>query len=96
MTDHDDFRARRLHVPDTVLFQVVGDESILLNLDTEYYFGLDDIGSDILQALVEAETVGEALDVLTLRFGVAPATMRRDLQAFVDELEASGLLADRP
>jgi hypothetical protein len=74
----DAFRKRRLRVPDNVLAQTVGDESVLLNLDTEHYYGLDPVGTDMWQALVAAGSLGGAFDELEAHYEVAPEILRQD------------------
>jgi hypothetical protein len=90
------FRNRRLRKPENVLAQTVGDESVLLNLDTEHYFGLDPIGTDMWQALVATDSIGAAFDELEARYEVSPEVLWQDLAALVDALLASGLLLDEP
>jgi hypothetical protein len=89
-----DFRLRRVAAPPSVLAQVVGFEAVLLDLDTEHYFGLDWVGTSMWQALTAADTLGEAYDRLLDEFEVEPEVLETDLVAFVDELVATGLLVE--
>jgi hypothetical protein len=82
---------RTIRIPDRVMTRHVGGETVLLNLETETYYGLDDIGTDILNLLQAGSTVDEAVSDLTSRWDVAPARLQRDLCDLVDALVEQGL-----
>ena len=93
--ENDDvFRYQRVWVPEGFLAQSVGEETLLLNLDTEHDFGLDPVGTDRWQALATTASLGRTFDALAARDDVAPTPLRRDLAAPVDDLVASGLLLE--
>ena len=76
-----------------VLFQELPDrEAILLNLDTESYFGLDPVATTMYRALTAAPTVASAYEALQAEFNVEPERLKRDLHAFVQTLLANGLV----
>ncbi|MBI4526968.1 MAG: PqqD family protein [Deltaproteobacteria bacterium] len=83
---------KRLIVPQNVLLQELGGESVLLNLNTEYYFGLDETGTRMWSALTSSATIEAAFDVLLSEYDVAPAVLRRDLGALAENLIKHGLL----
>lgn len=82
----------RVTVPDHVLLQRVGDESVVLNLKTELYFGLDSTGTSMWEALTKAETVDEAYLELLDTYDVEPRQLREDLEALIENLLRNGLL----
>ena len=86
------FFSQHISVPDDVLIRELGGESIILYLATEHYYGLDDIGTRMWQALSSSDTIQEAYDTLLLEYDVEPQRLQRDLQELVTQLVASSLL----
>lgn len=86
----DDFR--KVCKPEHVLVRELEGEAILLNLETETYFGLDEIGTRIWAELVVSESVEGASEALQGEFDVEPNVLRRDVERLVTELVEKGLL----
>ena len=82
----------KITVPDSVLVRELGGESVLLNLASESYFGLDESGTRMWGALTTSPSVGEAFDALLAEYEVEPDRLRADLDAFMQKLAAAGLL----
>jgi Coenzyme PQQ synthesis protein D (PqqD) len=78
-------------IPAHVLHREVDGEMVLLDLDTERYFGLDAIGADILRRVTE-RPVGEALRALVTEYVVDPEILRRDVDDLIDDLLEAGLI----
>ena len=87
-----------VRAPDHVLVRELGGESLLLNLESETYFGLDDVGTRMWTLLVDSPSIEHALAALQHEYGVDESTLRRDLAALLNELLEHGLLvvADAP
>jgi hypothetical protein len=79
-------------VPDTVLVRELQSESVLLDLATETYFGLDDVGTRFWQALSQTHSVEGACDVLAGEFDVERSRLESDVRAFLGELARAGLV----
>jgi coenzyme PQQ synthesis protein D (PqqD) len=82
----------RATVPDGVVSRELDGETVLLNLETGIYFGLDAVGTDMWRAIREATTLGEALTAVRGQYDVDEATIRTDFLQLADELLAKGLL----
>lgn len=82
-------------VPDTVLTREIDGEMVLLDLASETYYGLDDVGTRIWATLIEHGTLPKARQALIDEFDVAPAVLERDLARLLGELEDRGLVAVR-
>jgi coenzyme PQQ synthesis protein D (PqqD) len=82
----------RVTVPDDVLISHLQEESVILNLDSERYYGLDDVGTRFLNVLTTSESIAAAYDRLRHEYDVDPQTLRGDLLALVEELIDQGLL----
>jgi len=79
-------------IPDTVLVRELQSESVLLDLATETYFGLDDVGTRFWQALSQTCSVDSACDMLAAEFDVERSRLESDVRAFVGELARVGLV----
>ena len=80
-----------------VTYRVIGDEAVILNLDTGHYFALNDVGTDIWRLLVEQKkSLGEALEALAETYGkqVTKSRVRDDLCDIVGDLVKEGLLEE--
>jgi hypothetical protein len=82
----------RVAVPDGVLISHLQEESVILNLESERYFGLDDVGTRFLTVLTSSESLEAAHQQLTAEYDVDPAVLRQDLLALVEKLIDQGLL----
>jgi hypothetical protein len=67
-------------VPDQVLAQKLDDEMVLLQLESETYFGLDDVGSTMWEHLTTADSIDSAYQALLDVYEVEPDQLRADLQ----------------
>jgi hypothetical protein len=85
-------RDKRVSVAPNVLVRELQGESVLLNLDSEAYFGLDEVGTGMWRALAASATLDEACDLLLAEYDVEPRQLREDLEAFVSELAKAGLV----
>ena len=85
----------RVTVPDDVLISNLQDESVILNLDSERYYGLDDVGTRFLSVLTTSDSIEAAYDRLRDEYDVDPEVLRADLLALVERLIDQGLLRCR-
>ncbi|HKX29751.1 MAG TPA: PqqD family protein [Blastocatellia bacterium] len=83
---------RQVSISDEVIFQEIEGECVLLNMATEQYYGLDDVGTRIWQLLSEYGKPVAVLEQLRQHYRVDEGTLRRDLGAFIAELQAEGLV----
>ncbi len=85
-------RDTRLQIPEQVVTRQVGDETVLLNLESGTYFGLDPVGSRFLELLEVEGTLATVLAKMLEEFDVTEAQLEADLLRLADEMLASGLL----
>jgi hypothetical protein len=83
----------RLVAPADVLMRELDGEAVLLDLRSETYFGLDDVGTRIWNHVTTAPSVQAAYEAVLAEYDVAPDVLRHDLEALLDELVDRGLLA---
>ena len=83
---------KRVRVSPDVLISDVGGESVLLNLKTESYFGLDVVGARMWAAVTDAESIEAAYAALQTQYDVAPERLRSDLDELLGKLVEHGLV----
>ena len=83
----------RASVPADVLVQEMQGESVLLNLNSGRYFGLNEVGTRIWKACTTSASLQEATDALVSEYDVEPERLRQDLLELVEKLVGHGLLA---
>jgi hypothetical protein len=84
---------QRLRVPENVATRELDGELVLLNFDTESYFGLDEVGARIWAVLSAAATLDAGIQALLAEFEVDEATLRGDVEVLVTQLIDGGLVA---
>ena len=89
-----DFQEKAM-VPEQVMFRELEGESVLLNIETETYFGLDDVGTRMWIRLVESQTIQDAYNALLDEYDVAPESLKTDLTDLLQRLVEKGLLEIR-
>ena len=82
----------RVAVPDGVLISHLQEEAVILNLESERYFGLDDVGTRFLTVLTSSESIEAAYETLSQEYDVDPQALRADLRELVEKLVDQGLL----
>jgi len=78
--------------PDT-LINFIGGESVLLNLKTESYYGLDEVGTRMWTALTTSDSIRAAYRTLLDEYKVNAEVLQQDLQALLEKLIEQGLLS---
>lgn len=65
---------------------------MLLNLNNESYYGLDEVGTRMWELLTSSESIQAAYDQLLDEYEVEAETLRRDMQNLISNLFDQGLL----
>jgi hypothetical protein len=79
-------------IPSNVLARGVGAETVILDLESGTYFGLDPVGARIWQLLSEGKTLADTCGAIQDEFEVGAAEAEKDLLALVEDLAAQGLV----
>ena len=82
----------QVKVPEDVLISNLQGESVILNLDSERYFGLDDVGTRFLSVLTTSDSLEAAYNTLITEYDVDGTVLRNDLLALVENLMNQGIL----
>lgn len=83
--------SKQFQLREGVIIEVVEDEAILLNLNDNLYYGLDDIATRICQLLVEHGNIETVVGQMLKEYRVDEATLRNDIIKLVEEMERRGL-----
>lgn len=81
-------------IPASVLYREVDQQMVLLNLESEQYYGLDQVGAHILGRIIE-DPFEDALAALEREYEVDREVLHRDVENLVAALIAAGLLERR-
>jgi hypothetical protein len=77
---------------EAVICRFVGDEAIVLNLDSSYYYSLDPIGSEIWAMCDGTHSVQSMLDQVCTEYDVDWDQARRDVLELIDDLQREELI----
>lgn len=88
----------RVAVKGGLLHRRIGEEVVLVELDSGIYFGLDAVGAAIWQSLAEDGRLTTAHERVLAEYDVEPGRLTEDLLSLVEDLLAQGLVryADGP
>ena len=75
-----------------VLAQELHDETVLLDLDSENYFGLDSVGTRIWQLLNEGQDKTDMVDTLLGEYEVEREVLEKDISELLGRLNEAGLI----
>ncbi len=71
----------------------LGSETVVLQLQSGTYYGLNEVGRRVWELIAEPRTVGEICAVITREFEVEPERCERDVVALLNDLRGNGLIA---
>ena len=81
----------RLSSP-SVIHETMGDEVVVINLDSGRYYSLEGAGAALWEALVAGASREAIADAIAARYAGERAEIDRAVTAVADELEAEGLI----
>ncbi|MDF0650999.1 MAG: PqqD family protein [Nitrospira sp. LK265] len=81
-----------LRIAHNVVFRDLAGESVLLNLDSGTYFGLDAVGTRVWNLIAEQGSASLAIETLLAEYDVDAPRLEKDVTALIDRLLAKRLL----
>jgi hypothetical protein len=81
-----------IRISEDVLSQEVAGETVLLDLASESYFGLDEVGTRVWQMLKTGMLKEAIVDTLLADYDVGREELETDVADLLDQLEAAGLI----
>ena len=94
--DNAEFRDEQVVVrTDESLSATLDGEAVLLQPEAGMYYGMNEVATLLWERLEEPATVGALRDALLSEFDVNASVAHRDLQRFLADVEAAGLVEIR-
>lgn len=90
--DWERVRPLRAIIPHHVVHRTLASETVLLNIETGHYYGMDETGGRFFAVLRDAGSVESAVAVLTREFDAPPEQIRADMLRYCGELLQHGLI----
>jgi hypothetical protein len=95
MVDRDTLLRSRLRLPEHVVHRSFVSETVILNLQTGKYHGLNPMGGHMLEVLSESDDVGAAAERVATEYGQEIDVVQADFVAFCSDLLERGLVEIR-
>lgn len=83
---------QKISISEEALSQEVNGETVILDLKSESYFGLDEVGTRIWQLLQEHGDMQKSFDVMLQEFDVDAERLEADMHELLKMLDKHGLI----
>ena len=87
---------KNITISEQALSQEVNGETVILDLASESYFGLDEVGTRIWQLLQEKNDLQTVFDTLLDEYDVEAEQLKTDINELLEKLVDSGLVKVEP
>jgi len=81
--------------PDVIVRELAG-ESVVLDLSSGRYFGLNAVGTRVWQLIQEGQPVEGLIQAVMAEFDADARDVERDVIALLEDLKARGLVLEPP
>ena len=81
-----------IEISSEVLTQEVGGETVILDLKTESYFGLDEVGTRIWQLLQQEKDTQNITETMLNEYDVEEKQLEKDIQNLLTKLNEAGII----
>ena len=81
-------------IPETSVNQKVGDELVILDLESGKYFGLDEVGARMVDLLGEHGEPEKVVEVMSAEYDAPSEQIKSDLDELVTELVKNNLIIE--
>ena len=71
----------------------LGEETVILDLESGTYFGLDPVGARMWQLMTEGKSLAEICEAMLEEYEVSREELERDALALAQDLEARSLIS---
>jgi Coenzyme PQQ synthesis protein D (PqqD) len=79
----------------SVICREFSGETVLLNLESGVYYGLDAVGTRVWQLLMQGCTIASIRETMIEEYDVAPDVLNTDVMCLVGELRDRGIVTPR-
>jgi hypothetical protein len=84
--------AQSVSIAENVMFRELDGEAVILDLEAERYYGLDEVGTRMWVTVTEAASIEAAFTELLDEYDAEPGTLRDDLVELLTALLDRGLI----
>jgi hypothetical protein len=92
MPDATPLSTSRIRIPQHVVYRRLPSETVVFNLQTGKYHGLNDAAGSMLEALERSSTVHGAAAAVAEEYAQPEAVIENDMRELCDSLYARGLI----
>ncbi len=82
----------KIEISKDVIWRELGGEVVMLDLASQYYFGLTGSGSEMWQLIAQHGSADSVIDCMLARYDVDPTRLRAEFDELVNQLAAKGML----
>ena len=82
----------KVAIPTQVMARTVGDETVILDLASGTYYGLDPVGARMWQLMADGQTLAAICDTMLDEYEVAREALEGDILRLTEELHVKGLV----
>lgn len=79
----------------SVICRELSGETVLLNLESGVYYGLDAVGTRVWQLIMQGHTIANVCDTMLEEYDVSPDVLNADVTRLVGELRDRGIVTRR-
>ena len=83
---------KKLVIPEHIVARPVGNETVILNLSTGNYSGLDPVGARVWQLLAAGHSVPNVVSTMLGEFDVSEDQLTQDVSVLIESLVSRGLV----
>lgn len=73
-------------------FRVIGEETVILNIETGFYYTLNEVGTSIWQLCEKGRSIKEIARIISKEYIVDEDEARKDVLEFINDLYKEGLV----
>jgi len=84
--------AQTIEISSEVLTQEVDGETVILDLKSESYFGLNEVGTRIWQLLQEQEDIQTITETMLNEYDMEEEQLEKDIQNLLTQLNNAGIV----
>ena len=81
-----------IEISSEVLTQELDGETVILDLKSESYFGLDEVGTRIWQLIQEQEDIQTITATMLNEYDVKEEQLEKDIQSLLTQLDDAGII----
>ena len=89
---YDELSNKNITLSADALFQEIGGEGVILDLNSSSYFGLDEVGTRIWQLLGEQSPLESVVEQLLAEYEVERGRLESDIADLLGDLAEAGLV----